>query len=105
MERQRGMGSTGDRVAARERGLLKATRAAGTAVRDRESAVRRFAAARVQRDAAEQAMASELAQLATPLGSLTRAAELVGVELAEAERLTALHRVARPTDAIGEPAS
>jgi len=90
------MGSTGDRVAARERRWQKATRAAGTAVRERETATRRFAAAQAQRDAAEQAMATELGRLATAEESLPRAAALVGVELAEAERLMSAHRVARP---------
>ncbi|AMY56494.1 MULTISPECIES: hypothetical protein [Nocardiaceae] len=89
------MGSTGDRVAARERGWQKATRAAGTAVRERESAARRFAAARAQRDAAEQVMAAELERLSTSEGSVPRAAELVGVELVEAERLMSARRIVR----------
>jgi hypothetical protein len=99
------MGSTGDRVAARERGWQKATRAAGAAVRERESAARRFAAARVQRDAAEQVMAAELVQLVQAESSLAHAAELVGVELAEAERLMSTHRVVRPPTDGAEPAS
>ena len=99
------MGSTGDRVAARERGWQKAIRAAGTSVREREGAARRFAAARVHRDAAEQVMAAELVQLVTAERSLANAAELVGVELVEAERLMSAHRVVRPATDGAEPAS
>ncbi|MGF0313699.1 hypothetical protein [Rhodococcus sp. IEGM1428] len=82
------MGSTGDRVAARERGWQKATREAGTAVRERERAARRFAAARAQRDAAEQAMAAVLRELVDTTGMLKTAAAIVGVSFEEAERLT-----------------
>ncbi|KAA0922039.1 hypothetical protein CH294_26780 [Rhodococcus sp. 14-2483-1-1] len=89
------MGSTGDRVAARERGWQKATRQAGTAVRERERAARRFVAARAQRDAAEQVMAAELERLSTSEGSVPRAAELVGVDLVEAERLMSARQIVR----------
>ncbi|MCZ4516924.1 hypothetical protein O4220_00240 [Rhodococcus ruber] len=82
------MGSTGDRVAARERGWQKATREAGTAVRERERAARRFAAAGAQRDAAEQAMAAVLRELVDTTGMLKTAAAIVGVSFEEAERLT-----------------
>ena len=82
------MGSTGDRVAARERGWQKATREAGTAVRERERAAQRFAAAQAQRDAAEQAMAAVLRELTDATGMLKIAAAIVGVSFEEAERLT-----------------
>lgn len=88
MERRRVMGSTGDRVAARERGWQKATSAAGAAVLERERAARRFAAAQAQRDAAEQAMAAVLRELVDATGMLRTAAAIVGVSFEEAERLT-----------------
>ena len=98
MEANGVMGSTGDRVAARERGWQKATRAAGAAVRERESAARRFAAAQAQRDAAEQVMATVLRELAAATGSLESAAAIVGVADEVAARLVDSTRPVCPDD-------